>query len=258
MKQSPKIGILLMEGTNNETEVYYSVKRSGGSPDFIHINDLSAGRKRVSDYDGLIIPGGFSAGDYIRAGVIFAARLGAVAGKEIREFVDDGKPLIGICNGFQVLMEMGLIYDRSKITLTNNESNRFECRYTYMKMTSRNRIFQSGFYGKGVFQVPVAHAEGRIAVSERSVLKKLYENDQVVFKYSNENDVTDEYPWNPNGSIDSVASLSNEAGNVIGLMPHPERIYYRYQAMYLETEKDEVAGKIFYDSLVNYARDRNG
>ncbi|KAA8921900.1 phosphoribosylformylglycinamidine synthase subunit PurQ [Thermoplasma sp.] len=248
----PKVGILLMEGTNNETEVYFSVKRSGGHPDYLHVSDISSGRKNVSDYDALIVPGGFSAGDYIRAGVIFAARLSAVAGREIGDFVDSGKPFIGICNGFQVIMEMGLIWNREEITLTNNESGRFECRYTYMTMTSNNPIFRDAFRDKGPFQVPVAHAEGRIAVSDRSVLKKLYENDQVLFKYSDPNGITDDYPWNPNGSVDSIASLTNEYGNVIGLMPHPERIYYPYQAMYDDSRKDQATGKLFYDSLISY------
>lgn len=248
----PKVGILLMEGTNNETEVFFSVRRSGGDPDYVHVSDIAAGRKAISDYDALIVPGGFSAGDYIRAGVIFAARLLAVAGKEINDFVDSGRPFIGICNGFQVIMEMGLIGKRDELTLTNNESGRFECRYTYIRMTSDNPIFRDAFRGKGSFQVPVAHAEGRIAVSDRSVLKRLYENDQVLFKYSDKYKITDEYPWNPNGSVDSIASLTNEHGNVIGLMPHPERIYYPYQAMCDDARKDQATGKLFYDSLISY------
>ncbi|WP_297216172.1 phosphoribosylformylglycinamidine synthase subunit PurQ [Thermoplasma sp.] len=254
----PKVGILLMEGTNNETEVFFSVRRSGGDPDYVHVSDLAHGDKSISEYDALIVPGGFSAGDYIRAGVIFAARLSSVAGRDIKYFIDSGKPFLGICNGFQVIMELGLIGNREEITLTNNKSGRFECRYTYMTMVSNNPIFRDAFSGKGSFQVPVAHAEGRIAVSDRSVLKRLYENDQILFKYSDPSGISDDYPWNPNGSIDSIASLTNEHGNVIGLMPHPERIYYPYQAMYTDAMKEIATGKLFYDSLISYLSGRHG
>ncbi|MGC8608496.1 MAG: phosphoribosylformylglycinamidine synthase subunit PurQ [Thermoplasmata archaeon] len=256
--ENPHVGILLMEGTNNEYEVFLSVKRSGGFPEYVHVNEITSGKKNISDYDALIVPGGFSAGDYVRAGVIFAARLNKAAGRDIKDFIDNGKPLIGICNGFQVINEMGLLLDRGNVSLTYNESNRFECRYIYMKMTSNNVIFRDAFSEKPPVQVPVAHAEGRIVLKDSSVLKKLYENDQVLFKYSNENDVTMEYPWNPNGSVDSIASITNEYGNVIGLMPHPERVYYPYQETGKGRMYEAAPGKLFYDSIIRYASEIHG
>ncbi len=256
--EKPRVGILLMEGTNNEYEVFLSIRRSGGVPEYVHINEITSGKKNVQDYDVIIIPGGFSAGDYIRAGSIFAARLNKAAGTDIKRFIDDGKPLIGICNGFQVINEMGLLCERGSMALAYNESNRFECRYIYVKMTSDNPIFRDAFKDRKPVQVPVAHAEGRVILKDEKVLRELYKNDQILFKYSNENEITMEYPWNPNGSTDSIASVTNEYGNVIGLMPHPERVYYPYQETGKARDYADAPGKLFYDSIIRYAGGMHG
>ena len=247
-----------MEGTNNEEEAFLSFKRSGADPEYVHINQLSRGSRSLGSYDGAIIPGGFSAGDYIRGGAIFAARLLDSSRNELREFVEDEKPLVGVCNGFQVLTELGVVPDLDGdwnriVTLTFNSSNRFECRYTYMKRVGNSRIFDSMFEEDKPYQVPVAHAEGKIVIrNEADNLPWLKKNNHILFKYSDGEGKSEEYPWNPNGSVEAVASLTNRKGNVIGLMPHPERVYYGYQMVGREKEKEYGTGKIFYDSLVNY------
>ena len=247
-----------MEGTNNEEEALLSFKRSGASPEYVHINDLSRGTISFDDFDGAIIPGGFSAGDYVRGGAIFSATLMDFSREGFRRFIEEEKPLIGVCNGFQVLAETGMLPDldgdwKKTVTLTFNRSNRFECRFTYMKRVGSNKIFSEKFEEGRPYQVPVAHAEGRVVIKdEENNLPRMIENDQILFKYTNKDGTSDEYPWNPNGSVQSIASITNTAGNVIGLMPHPERVYYGYQMIGTERDNEYGTGKIFYDSLVNY------
>lgn len=251
-----------MEGTNNEEEALLSFRRSGADSEYVHVNELKRGMKSLEDFDGAIIPGGFSAGDYVRGGAIFAARLLDSSRSELKNFVDEDKPLIGVCNGFQVLTELGMVPDLKgkwdkEVTLTFNTSNRFECRYTYIRRIGYNRIFSSLMDRKDTFQVPVAHAEGRIAIKdEETNLKKIIENDQILFKYTNKDGTSEEYPWNPNGSVSAIASLTNAQGNIIGLMPHPERVYYGFQAMGKERDLKYGTGKVFYDSIVKFMKER--
>ncbi len=248
-----KAGILRMEGTNNEEEAFYSLKRSGFNSQYIHVSEI--GKKRLEDYDLLFIPGGFSAGDYIRAGSIFAARLLPYM-HDLERFIDSGKILIGVCNGFQVLSELGLLPDTDgkknrNMVLAVNNSNRFECRYTYVRYTSKNRIFKKYFSGK-IFQVPVAHMEGKVIFDSDKTLDGVLDNDQMLFQYTNEDGTDSSYPWNPNGSVMDIAALSNRTGNVIGLMPHPERVYYNYQLMHDDKFYENGTGKLFFDSLYEY------
>lgn len=249
-----------MEGTNNEQEAFYSFSRSGADPEYVHINDLQRNKKSLENFSMIFIPGGFSAGDYIRGGALFAARLRETSSAELKKFVNEEKPVIGVCNGFQILAELGMLpgfggEEKRVITLTSNLSNRFECRTTYMKLSSSSRIFNKSF-GNGLpHQVPVAHYEGRIVMSGgEKTLQKLIDNDQVLFRYSDSEGNDAGYPWNPNGSPYNIASLTNEAGNVIGLMPHPERVYYPYQMVGKDREKKAGTGELFYDSLVNYIK----
>ena len=250
-----KAGILRMEGTNNEEEAFYSLKRSGFDSEYVHISEI--GKKRFENYDLLFIPGGFSAGDYIRAGSIFAARLMPHM-HDLEKFIDSGKILIGVCNGFQVLSELGLLPDsdgkknRSMVLAVNN-SNRFECRYTYVRYTSRNKIFRK-YFSDRIFQVPVAHMEGKVMFDSDKTLDSVLDNGQMLFQYTNEKGTDSSYPWNPNGSIMDIAALSNRSGNVIGLMPHPERVYYSYQLMHDGNVYEDGTGKLFFDSLYQYTR----
>jgi phosphoribosylformylglycinamidine synthase len=244
-----------MEGTNNEEEAFLSLKRSGFFSEYIHVSEI--GEKKLTDYDLLFIPGGFSAGDYIRAGAIFASRLFPHM-RDLNKFVDSGKILIGVCNGFQVLSELGMLPDidnrkQRSMVLAINNSNRFECRYTYVKYTSKNRIFKKYFSGK-IFQVPVAHMEGKVMFDEEKTLENVIDNDQMLFQYTNLKGTDSSYPWNPNGSVMDIAALSNKAGNVIGLMPHPERVYYNYQMMNDGKDHKNGTGQLFFDALFEYTQ----
>ncbi len=242
--------VLRMEGTNNEEEAFLSLKRSGFDPDYVHINELVKRQKFIDDYNLIFIPGGFSAGDYIRAGAIFAARLRPFL-NDIRSFIDSGRFIIGVCNGFQVLTELGLFFDgERKIALTVNESNRFECRYTYIKLSTKKVFYD---LGNEPMQVPVAHLEGRVFGDENTI-KKLIENDQILFKYVDNNGKYAGYPWNPNGSIMNIAGITNDAGNVIGMMPHPERVYYQFQMSGIERKLKNGTGERFFNLLYKYTK----
>ncbi len=224
-----KVAILQMEGTNCEEESYIAFKESGFEPEYLHINLLKKGM--LENYDMIFVPGGFSSGDYVRAGAIFAARLKAKVWKDLKRFVEEGKPVMGVCNGFQVLIELGLlpgtdgISEEPEAALATNESNRFECRWVYLKKFS-DTIFSKHVGDK--ITLPVAHAEGRF-LADKKTIEKIEEQNQVVFRYIAPDGSRPDYPWNPNGSVNDIAALVNSYGNVFGIMPHPERAFFWYQ-----------------------------
>ena len=255
---APRIAILMMEGTNNETESFRSFQESGAQPELVHIRDLELKKVDLNDYQGVFIPGGFSAGDYVRAGVIFAIRLKASAGKLLLNLAERGVPILGHCNGFQVLTELNLISmekDKRDTILDVNESGRFECRTIYVKYTGKNKVLNSLKDVKIPMEIPIAHREGRLRFSNPDSVSLLKSSGRVLFTYTNPSGELDEYPWNPNGSAGSIAGISGEMENVFGMMPHPERIYYPYQLSNLQRVKGvQPIGKIFYDLIVDYAR----
>jgi phosphoribosylformylglycinamidine synthase len=234
--------ILRIEGTNCEEEMYRAFKIMGASPELVHLKQLMGVDvkppeiRKLSDYQILMFPGGFSAGDYIRAGAIWAARIKASLGQELKEFASNGFAIGGVCNGFQVLIELGLLpsfdskmAERPEAALSVNDSGRFECRPSLLKYVNNgNCVFTSGIKQNKILIMPSAHAEGKFTLEEqeeRKLLETLEANDQIVFKYVNEKgDESAAYPYNPNGSIKNIAGICNPNGNVFGMMPHPERV----------------------------------
>ncbi|VVB50737.1 Phosphoribosylformylglycinamidine synthase subunit PurQ [uncultured archaeon] len=262
--------VLLIEGTNCEEEMWHALTKAGLSAEKVHLKQFTGDcpperRRRLSDYSVLMIPGGWSAGDYIRAGAIFAARIKSRLLPELKEFVKDGRPVGGICNGFQVLVEAGMlpafkgITDVPDAVLSINMQNRFECRPTYLRLDG-NCAFTGRFQRGSVIQVPVAHGEGRLEFGGRSkeALKLLSENGQVVFRYCMpDGAAAGGFPWNPNGSLDDIAGICNPEGNVLGMMPHPERVVSRIQhADWTRTGNPDGLGDGFavFQSLVDYLK----
>lgn len=240
-----KIAILRIEGTNCETESFQAFKRLGANPEHVHLKQLTgqdvrdSEKRSILDYQILFIPGGFSSGDYVRAGAILAARMKSKLAQPLTEFIREGHAVLGVCNGFQVLVEMGFLpgFDgiMSQIpqaVLTTNDSSRFECRPTILKYENNyNCIFTSKLNSGQKLLIPSAHAEGKLlfpAEKAEEFYKKLEDNDQVVFKYVDPEGEYAGYPWNPNGSPHNIAGICNPDGNVLGMMPHPERVYSRY------------------------------
>jgi len=235
--------ILRIEGTNCEDESLLAFQEVGVTAEHVHLKQLlgecpPGQKRRLSDYKILFLPGGWSAGDYVRAGAIFAARMKAHLAGELAEFVEEGRMVMGVCNGFQVLTELGLLpafdgpSDTPQASLTTNANARFECRPAYL-LHERKTPFTSLIKDNAVLQIPVAHAEGRLTFGEEGdeSLARLIENDQVVFRYCRPGGAAadGQYPWNPNGSVSDIAGICNPAGNVLGMMPHPERVTKAHQ-----------------------------
>jgi len=261
-----KICILCIEGTNCEWETALCFKRLGAVPEIVHLKQLTGAvrekdRRNLLDYDCLVIPGGFSAGDYVRAGAIFAARiLGNL--EELKAFVEEGRPVLGICNGFQVLVELGLLpgIAGERAALTINDSARFECRPALLKHENQGKcIFTRKIPSGRILKMPCAHAEGKFFIAEErraEVLKIMEANDQIVFRYVDADGHYAGYPWNPNGSIDNIAGICNPDGNVLGLMPHPERAFYAYTSADWTREKasDQGDGKLIFEAVLKHIR----
>ena len=267
-----EIAILRIEGTNCEQESYDAFKRLGASPEFVHLKqllhiDCNKDEKRdVFDYQCLMVPGGFSAGDYIRGGAIFAARMKSKLDKDLIEFVKQEYPILGVCNGFQVLTELGLLQGIKDIAkklpdavLNINDSNRFECRQTLLKHENKGKcVFTSKIPKNDVRLIPSAHAEGKLLFpldKQEEYLKELEKNDQIVFRYVDPDGNYAGYPWNPNGSISNIAGICNNIGNVFGVMPHPERTFYRHQhSDWPEAgiKNDIGDGKAIFESVLDY------
>lgn len=197
-----KIGIAVFPGSNCDRDVHHVLNKViGVQADFIwHTKD------RIAGYDAMIIPGGFAFGDRLRAGII-AAHSPIV--QEVKRMAKDGMPVMGICNGFQILVESGLLPG----ALMMNDSLRFVCRWTEVEVKNNMTPFTSQFAPRQTFGIPVAHGEGRYMANSR-ILKELKKKNQIVLQYSNDD---------PNGSSDLIAAICNEEGNVMGMMPHPER-----------------------------------
>jgi phosphoribosylformylglycinamidine synthase subunit PurQ / glutaminase len=239
-----RIAIVSIEGTNCDHELAVAFSHLGARTEIVGLKQLARAevepseRRRLADYDAVFFPGGFSAGDYVRAGAIFAARVKASIGPELEEFVRSGRLVGGICNGFQVVVELGLLPGRPggrlgapDAVLQTNDSGRFECRPTFV-------AWQGGAFpalrdvATGTrFQFPSAHAEGKLMLGgdANRRLRELDAAGQVLFRWVDPDGGPAVYPWNPNGSPGDVAGLTNPEGNVFGLMPHPERAFFRAQ-----------------------------
>ena len=224
---TPRIIVLRAAGSNCDQETKYAFDSVGGQADLVHINRLLSRQVRLDDYQILAIPGGFTYGDDISAGKVLANQLKYQLAEALARFHDQGKLIIGICNGFQVLVKAGLLPQvdlkaEQSVTLTTNDSGKFEDRWVHLQVNSSSPcVFTRGIRRKVYF--PVAHAEGKFVPKDDEVLQSLRRNSQIVFRYTTENggDVT--YPYNPNGSVEDIAGICDPTGRVLGLMPHPER-----------------------------------
>ncbi|MHB8352524.1 MAG: phosphoribosylformylglycinamidine synthase I [Thermoplasmata archaeon] len=237
-----RAALLSIEGTNNDEELAVALRSVGARPEVVHLKQFEGrgippeDRRRLDDYDLLFFPGGFAAGDYVRAGAILAARVRAAIGPELEAFVRSGRPVGGICNGFQTLTELGLLPGRPDgklgpptAALLTNDSGHYECRPTYLRWDGGNfRPFARVPPGT-VFLAPSGHAEGKLHLKRRSEARELEENGQILFRWVDPDGEQAGYPWNPNGSPGNVAGLTNRDGTVFGLMPHPERACFADQ-----------------------------
>jgi len=201
-----KVGVVVFPGTNCDRDTKWAFEKLGAKVDFIWHNE-----ENLKNYDLIVLPGGFSYGDYLRSGAI--ARFSPVMEK-VKEFAKKGGYVLGICNGFLILLESHLLPG----AMTRNENLHFISKFHHLKVVDNNNKFLQELKVGEIINIPIAHAEGNYKVDDET-LKKMYDNGQVLLKYCDENG----NELNPNGSVDSIAGICNENKNVFGLMPHPER-----------------------------------
>jgi len=227
----PKVLILRAPGTNCDQETAFAFEQAGAEADVVHVNRLLEQPKLTAEYQILCIPGGFSYGDDISAGRIFGSSLVHHTSDALREFRDAGKRILGICNGFQVLLKTDLLVDntggRPKATLTANDHGRYEDRWVNLAVASSQSVFLSGIDS---MYLPIAHAEGKFVASDADMLAALDSAGQLVLRYADPGGSYSEqlaFPANPNGAQGNVAGMGDETGRVLGMMPHPERYLER-------------------------------
>ena len=236
----PRTLILRAPGINRDEDAAAAIELAGGDPERIHVNQIVEGAVQLNDYAMLIIPGGFSYGDHLGAGKLLAIDLAYRLADQLHAFVADQRPVLGICNGFQVLVKAGILpgalsdtsdepdtqesrasVSTTSVTLTDNVSAQFECRWVYLAAEPDSScVFTQGLHEP--IQVPVAHGEGRFVAKNQQILDTLQAQKQVALRYVTGSGDAAGYPDNPNGSDDNIAGICNTAGTVLGLMPHPE------------------------------------
>jgi phosphoribosylformylglycinamidine synthase len=217
--------ILQATGTNRDGDAAHAITKAGGQPEILHVNTLREKPERLQSYQMLVLPGGFSYGDALGAGRLLATDLRWLFQDALAAFIEAGKPVIGICNGFQALVKSGWLPGPpggpAHATLTRNASNRFECRWVWLEPNPESPcVFTRDLTAP--ITCPVAHGEGRFVPRDDEVLAVLQARGQVAVTYSTEDGTPPTYPDNPNGSIGDIAGICNARGNVFGLMPHPE------------------------------------
>jgi phosphoribosylformylglycinamidine synthase len=273
---APKALIMRAPGINRDEDAAAAIELAGGRPERVHINRVVEGATKLADYALLIIPGGFSYGDHLGAGKLLAVDLAHRLSEALAAFVADGRPVIGICNGFQVLVKAGIlpgvttdhrraaiddppgsvVDGRSSVvaTLTDNASGQFECRWVQLAADPGSRcIFTQGF--DRPIEVPVAHGEGRFVARDQAALQALRAGGQVALRYVAASGGIAAYPDNPNGSDDAIAGVCNPAGNVLGLMPHPEDaiLPHQHPRWTREPRRAEGDGLALFRNAVRYA-----
>lgn len=271
---NPRALVLRAPGINCDRETAQACRLVGFETDLLHINQLLKAPERLLDYHLLVIPGGFSYGDDLGAGTLLAKNLVVHLGKQLQQFIDEGRLVLGICNGFQVLVRAGLLPGERNVSpgasqvpvtsLTNNASAQFECRWVTLSTQPGPCIFTRGI--DHPIELPVAHGEGQFVLADPALLSVLQENGQIPLVYTiNARQISPSsatpsfssllpYPDNPNGSIGNIAGVCNVQGNVFGLMPHPERYIHPLQHPQRRGTQGHGDGLLIFKNAYEYVK----
>ncbi len=264
---TPRIIVLRAPGTNCDQEAAFAFEAAGGKAEIVHLNRALDNPKIFAAANILCIPGGFSYGDDMSAGRVFGNQIRHHLAGALQDFKAAGKLILGICNGFQILIKSGVLLpdraDEPIATLTNNDSGKFECRWINLAVEGSKCVFLQGIER---LYVPIAHAEGKFVARDEGTLDALERNGQLCLRYADESGVVSNpkseipnpksllpYPTNPNGAQRNVAGVCDETGRVLGLMPHPERHIDPTQHPRWTREKQERGdGLAVFENAVRY------
>jgi phosphoribosylformylglycinamidine synthase len=277
--------VLRAAGINCDLETEHALELAGAQAERVHINRLIKNKKLLDQYQIIVFPGGFSYGDDVAAGKILGNQITHHLSEPIQKFIDDGKLVLGICNGFQVLVKAGILPGLSKrltaenaedaeeevknsvnpsaplrtclcksVSITYNDSGKFEDRWVYLAPQTKKCVFIEP--GRQIY-LPIAHGEGKVVTKNSTTLEKLKSDEHIAFKYVDENGEEGGYPVNPNGSTDSIAGLTDTTGRVLGLMPHPERHVRPTQHPHWSRLKDRenADGMTIFNNAVRYVQE---
>jgi phosphoribosylformylglycinamidine synthase len=283
MKAKPKVLVLKTDGINCDEELAFAFTLVHATAKIVHVNELRTKQHYLKNFQILAIPGGFSYGDDIVSGKILAVELTSFFSEELKKFVERKDTLIiGICNGFQVLVRTGLLpfgqLGKMQATLTSNDSGRFDCRWINLKIEPKSkcvflnsyntsdggRLIQSEVEGEtmtpprrtnnNVISLQIAHGEGKF-LAEKNMIEKIEKDKLVLFRYvDSQGNPTQKYPDNPNGSLHAIAGITDPSGRILGLMPHPERSILKSQYPNWRRMGDfKPEGLQIFERMVSYA-----
>jgi phosphoribosylformylglycinamidine synthase I len=246
--------IIRAAGTNCDIETQHAFELAGAQVDRVYIDEVK--QQNLLEYQIIALPGGFTYGDDIAAGKILANEIKYKLRDKFLQFIEKENLIIGICNGFQVLVKCGILpaieesFEPQTVSLIANDSERFEDRWVYLKVYGARSIFTNG--SKEIITLPVAHSEGKFVAKDDAALEKI--NDRIVFQYVDEQGKEAGYPSNPNGSVMNIAGIADKSGRVLGLMPHPERFfsYLQHPNHTREEIPEEGDGFLIFKNAINY------
>ena len=252
--------VLRAAGINCDMETEYALELAGAKAQRVHINRMIKDKTMLDEFQIIVFPGGFSYGDDVAAGKILANQVVHHLSEAVQKFIDAGKLVLGICNGFQVLVKTGILpggnarRHQDEVTITYNDSGKFEDRWVYLAPQSERCVFIEP--GRRIY-LPIAHAEGKVVTKDEATLTELKSEERVAFKYVDKDGEEGDYPVNPNGSTESIAGLTDATGRVLGLMPHPERfVRPTHHPRWTRGENgDDPDGMTIFNNAVKYVRE---
>ena len=251
--------ILHVPGTNRDGDMAEACAMAGGRVTTKTLSDIVQNPPQILSYDFLIFPGGFSFGDDLGAGRVWADVLGKELAEPLAQFIESGRPVLGVCNGFQALLKAGLILPKAsesaacQATLTDNQGSRFVCRWVHLIPEESSACVFTRHLTAPI-DCPVAHGEGRVVLADPSQLRALEDAGHIAFRYAEQNENgQSRRDANPNGSIGDIAGLCNAQGNVMGMMPHPENHIYAWQQPN-RGSRPWMSGLPLFEAAIRYAK----
>ena len=259
MVKKPQVFVLKSAGTNCDEETKMAFELAGACVEIGFSEELFTSKKNLDKFHTIVFPGGFSYGDDIAAGKVWATEIKYFFFEKLKSFIKQGKLILGICNGFQVLVKLGLLPAleakmEQSVSLIFNDSARYEDRWVYLKGISKKSVFFEDT--DELLYMPVAHAEGKFITKDNETLEKLFVNNQVIFQYVNKDGKRTGYPANPNGSVRNIAGICDATGRILGMMPHPERAVLKtqYPNWRRKEIKTHITGLTIIKNAVDYVK----